>query len=154
MLALAFLVMIGLVLIADARAGRAESINDFVRGGFELESPWNMLIAPEEVPRNSLIAGLLIVPEISCGSRGNPISSPHSNTTSAFGSENATGKSASRSMTVNSGSDPENKFVPTTESTMQDMSTSEAPVICDPSNSWKSKVGTQKHQSRLTTSIM
>jgi iron complex outermembrane receptor protein len=36
-----------LVLIADARAGRAESINDFVRGGFELESPWNMLIAPD-----------------------------------------------------------------------------------------------------------
>lgn len=36
-----------LVLTADARGGRAESINDFTRGGFELESPWNMLIAPD-----------------------------------------------------------------------------------------------------------
>jgi outer membrane receptor protein involved in Fe transport len=31
----------------DGRAGRAESINNSVRGGFELESPWNMLIAPD-----------------------------------------------------------------------------------------------------------
>ncbi len=36
-----------LTLTADGRTGRAESINDFVRGGFELESPWNILIAPD-----------------------------------------------------------------------------------------------------------
>jgi iron complex outermembrane recepter protein len=38
-----------LTITTDARAGRAESINNFVRGGFELESPWNMLIAVDNV---------------------------------------------------------------------------------------------------------
>jgi len=33
----------------DGRGGRTESINDSTRGGFELESPWNMLIARDNV---------------------------------------------------------------------------------------------------------
>ncbi len=31
----------------DVRGGRTESNNNFIRGGFELESPWNILIAPD-----------------------------------------------------------------------------------------------------------
>jgi len=63
----------------DGRTGRTESMNDSTRGGFELESPWNMLIAvdnaflPEDV-RQTMIANKLT--QITVGKLGSYTSRP------------------------------------------------------------------------------
>ncbi|MDR0780104.1 MAG: TonB-dependent receptor [Pseudomonadales bacterium] len=48
----------------DGRAGRTESNNHSVRGGFELESPWNMLIAPDNAFLPAQVRDLMLANNI------------------------------------------------------------------------------------------